>query len=213
MGTSTDGEECEAGMIDLEYYLFGRSIFVQWDKSGWWITNQKGERHVMRFSASTTENKLLKTSSLILLRLRITIVQVKKTDERVEFLNESGAVVGIFEKGILIGKTPQFKAQMAIKPLFEERADVSISRAQAVYKQRGGEYADTWRSCRFLKMKAVSKALGIEIKPEHFRALATAAFCDMKYERNAGGYKDDSIIDGINYDAFLAEEMRELGVK
>lgn len=108
---------------------------------------------------------------------------------------------------------PQFNAQMAIKPLFEERADVSISRAQAVYKQRGGEYADTWRSCRFLKMKAVSKTLGIEIKPEHFRALATAAFCDMKYERNAGGYKDDSIIDGINYDAFLAEEMRELGVK
>lgn len=102
------------------------------------------------------------------------------------------------------------KAWSTVAPLFDENADASLARAAAIYKQRGGEYADTWRTCRFLKMKAVAKELGCEIPDEAYRALATAAFCDMKYERNAGGYKDDSIIDGINYDAFLAEEMRKL---
>jgi hypothetical protein len=38
----------------------------------------------------------------------------------------------------------------------------------------------------------------------------SAAFCDMKYWRNLGGYKDDNLIDEMNYDGFLAEEMREL---
>lgn len=59
-------------------------------------------------------------------------------------------------------------------------------------------------------MKAVARELGYEIKPEHFRALATAAFVDMKYQRLEGGYKDDSIVDGIAYQGFLAQEMVEL---
>jgi hypothetical protein len=96
------------------------------------------------------------------------------------------------------------------KPMFELRADATFERARDTYAGRGTEYGDTWRECQFIKMKAVARALGIDIKPEHLRAIATAAFCDMKYWRLIGGYLDDSIVDGINYDAFLAEEMRVL---
>lgn len=97
-----------------------------------------------------------------------------------------------------------------MKPLFETHALATLGRATDTYVGRGSEYGDTWRECRFLKMAAVARALGYEIKPEHFRALATAAFCDMKYWRFLGGYKDDSLLDGINYDAFLAEEVKQL---
>lgn len=98
-------------------------------------------------------------------------------------------------------------------PIFESHTLTTIDRAKSTFTGRGDEYGDTWRECNFLKMKAVARALGCEINPEHFRALATAAFCDMKYWRNLGGFKDDSLIDGINYDGFLAEEMRQLTAK
>jgi len=96
------------------------------------------------------------------------------------------------------------------KPLFETHTLATLSRAQRIFVGRGDEYGDTWRDCAFLKMEAVARALRCEIKPEHFRALAVAAFADMKYWRFLGGFKDDHLIDGINYDAFLAEEMRQL---
>tara|TARA_R110000868_G_scaffold244413_1_gene500709 strand:+ start:254 stop:559 length:306 start_codon:yes stop_codon:yes gene_type:complete len=99
------------------------------------------------------------------------------------------------------------------KPLFEERADRTLDKVRAVYSQRGGEYSDTWRTCRFLAMKAVSMKLGLEIREDYLRALATAAFVDMKYERLSGGFKDDSIIDGIAYGAFLVDEMVSIEAK
>lgn len=95
-------------------------------------------------------------------------------------------------------------------PLFETRALESFDRAKSTFVGRGDEYGDTWRECRFLKMRAVARELGLNIPDKCLRALAAAAFCDMKYWRLLGGYKDDSIIDGINYDAFLAAEMRQL---
>jgi len=96
------------------------------------------------------------------------------------------------------------------KPLFEERADRTLDKVRAVYAQRGGEYADTWRTCRFLAMKATAKKLGLVIPDEYCRALATAAFYDMKYERLSGGYKDDSVIDAIAYGSFWIDEMVDL---
>lgn len=99
---------------------------------------------------------------------------------------------------------------MSNKPLFEQHADKTIERCRQTYAGRGTEYGDTWRDCKFLKMEAVAKHLGLQIDPKFFRALATAAFCDMKYWRFLGSYKDDNLIDGINYDAFLAEEVRAL---
>jgi hypothetical protein len=96
------------------------------------------------------------------------------------------------------------------RPKFEKNALATFERATATFGERGTQYGDTWRDCQFLKMKAVASHFGLSIPDQFFRALATAAFSDMKYQRLQGGYKDDSIIDGINYDAFLAEEVREL---
>ena len=102
------------------------------------------------------------------------------------------------------------KTPMKTKPKFETNADATLDRVRATYSQRGGEYADTWGTCRFPVMTSVAKELGSTIKPEHFRALASAALCDMKNERMTVGWKEDNMIDGIAYDAFLVEEMRLL---
>ena len=99
---------------------------------------------------------------------------------------------------------------MKHKPKFESNADATLDRVRATYSQRGGEYADTWGTCRFPVMTSVAKELGSTISPQHFRALASAALCDMKNERMTGGWKEDNMIDGIAYDAFLVEEMRLL---
>lgn len=95
-------------------------------------------------------------------------------------------------------------------PKFEENANATLERVRGTYAGRGVEYGDTWRECNYLKMRAVARALGLQIPTEAFRVLATAAFCDMKYWRMLGDFKDDSLVDGIAYDAFLAEEMRRL---
>lgn len=96
------------------------------------------------------------------------------------------------------------------QPLFEQRANATIERVRQTFGQRGSEYGDTWRNCRFVVMKAIARDLKLSIPDDCYRALATAAFIDMKYQRSEGGYKEDSLIDGIAYQAFLADEMREL---
>lgn len=106
---------------------------------------------------------------------------------------------------------PSDPSHPSTQPKFESNALATLQRVQDTFTRRGDEYGDTWRNCQFIVMKAVARKLGCQIKPEHFRALATAAFADMKYQRLEGGYKDDSLIDGIAYSAYLAQEMEELG--
>ncbi len=95
-------------------------------------------------------------------------------------------------------------------PLFTERASVSLDRARAIYETRGDQYSDDWRDRRMVTLQAVSKELGIVICPLHEKAIAAAVMCDIKYWRGLGGYKDDHLIDGINYQAYLAQEMRAI---
>lgn len=99
------------------------------------------------------------------------------------------------------------------RPLFEIRATNTFREAEAVFKERGQQYGDTWRTCPFLTMKSVAAGLGLQIDDRFYRALATAAFVDMKHERQQGSWKEDNLTDGINYMAFLVDEMRELTAK
>jgi hypothetical protein len=46
------------------------------------------------------------------------------------------------------------------------------------------------------------------ISKEEARRLAAAAFVDMKYWRMMGPYKEDTLVDLINYSANLAGEMQ-----
>lgn len=96
------------------------------------------------------------------------------------------------------------------KPNFEENADVTLGKVYETYAKRGQQYADTWGTCRFAVMKAVADALGQRIDDRCFRALASAAFVDMKQERMTGGWKEDNMIDGIAYGAYLAEEVAKV---
>ena len=100
--------------------------------------------------------------------------------------------------------------QAELQPLFEKRALASIKRVTATFGQRGNEYGDTMRDCQWLALRAAAKELGIDIPIEKARAIAIAGMVDIKYQRLQGGYKDDSIIDGIAYASFFADEMMEL---
>jgi hypothetical protein len=93
-------------------------------------------------------------------------------------------------------------------PLFDTNAAATLDRVKSIFTQRGTEYSDTWRTCQFLAMKAVAAELGAVIPEDAFRAIACAAFCDMKYQRLSGGYKEDSVDDGIAYNAMLVQEIR-----
>ena len=98
---------------------------------------------------------------------------------------------------------------------FEEQASKTLVRAKDVFEERGKQYADTWRECQFLALKATLEAVlresfgKVVIEQGALRAIAAAVFVDFKYQRLSGGYKDDTVIDGINYAAVWAEEMRK----
>jgi hypothetical protein len=97
------------------------------------------------------------------------------------------------------------------RPLFEENASATLARVQRIFRERGEEYGDTWRHSQYLILRAVYKEIfGEALESRFCAALAAAVLCDVKYQRNEGGYNQDSLDDGINYMAFLAEEMRKI---
>jgi hypothetical protein len=96
------------------------------------------------------------------------------------------------------------------KPTFETLADETLERVRGIYAQRGTEYADTWKNPPLLAMKATASKLGIDIPDEFYKVLAMAALADVKYVRLMGGYKEDSVDDGIAYNAVWAAEMRRV---
>lgn len=97
--------------------------------------------------------------------------------------------------------------------LFELNATRTINRVAQTFQQRGNEYADTWRHGQWLAMKATAERIGLNLDQDECRMLAAAALVDVKYARLMGGYKDDTVIDGIAYAANWAEEMRAFDEK
>jgi hypothetical protein len=97
--------------------------------------------------------------------------------------------------------------------LFPQRVLSAFKRTTDIFNQRGTEYGDTWKSCTWLKFKAVAKELGCIIPDDACRALVAAGLADLKYFRFGGGYKEDNFDDGINYDGFTVEEVRHVKVE
>ena len=97
--------------------------------------------------------------------------------------------------------------------LFGQYTTATLDRCKAVFEERAGQYSDTMKECQWLLMQAIADDLGIDIPPDCFRVLAIAGLVDIKYTRLLGGYKQDTIEDGINYSGFVAEEMRILKQK
>jgi hypothetical protein len=95
--------------------------------------------------------------------------------------------------------------------LFETYSKATLQEAISVQEERGAQYGDTWLNCQFLILKSVFKRGGLQTPTQdECRAIASAVLCDMKYQRFEGGYKEDNIDDGINYQAFLKQAMRKL---
>jgi hypothetical protein len=76
--------------------------------------------------------------------------------------------------------------------------------------QRGDEYADSWRTCRFSMMRSLIVRFNLHVPEECLRMMALAGMVDQKLSRQEGGYKHDSMDDGINYQLALAEEVRQV---
>lgn len=94
-------------------------------------------------------------------------------------------------------------------PIFETFADATLARVRGTYATRGTEYGDTWRNAQWLALKATRDKLGLSIPDSALRAVASAVLVDVKYQRLEGGFKDDSVVDGIAYNALWAEEMQQ----
>ena len=92
-------------------------------------------------------------------------------------------------------------------PLFDTNAKKTLETVSATFNQRGGEYGDTWRNCQWLNVIAAAKLAGIALDVPTARLIAAAALSDVKYQRMEGGYKADTVIDRIAYDANLAAEV------
>ncbi len=95
-------------------------------------------------------------------------------------------------------------------PKFETNAIATLQRVQSTFGLRGTEYGDTMAHCQWLTMKTIARRYGVDIPPDLFRALAVGGLCDVKYQRQEGGYKDDNLVDAIAYQSFLAQEMLDL---
>ena len=94
--------------------------------------------------------------------------------------------------------------------LFTELASATLKRCEQTFTERGEQYGDTWRNCRWYAVKAVAQKLGITLNDQQARCIGLAVFVDMKYERMGGGWNEDHLRDGINYQAALSSEMNNL---
>lgn len=90
---------------------------------------------------------------------------------------------------------------------FERTAELGHKKVRATYSQRGQEYGDTVQLNNWLILKGVMRELGFpEPSDQECRFIFGSAMLDVKYWRNLGGYKEDSIVDGNAYSShFLGE--------
>ena len=96
-----------------------------------------------------------------------------------------------------------------IKGRFAENSIPVLIESMEILIKREEEYSDTWELCQWLAMKAIARKYSL-LLPQHLaRELAAAAFVDIKYSRLAGGFKEDTLIDLVNYITNLVGESRE----
>lgn len=95
----------------------------------------------------------------------------------------------------------------AQEPRFTRALNRGLGILRPVFEQRSIQYGDTMEECRWLTMKSVAIAMGIDINNDEARILFLAGQDDMKYWRQLGGFKADNLIDRMAYDAALVGEL------
>lgn len=94
---------------------------------------------------------------------------------------------------------------------FIEHATATIKEVVKTMQERGSQYADTWGEdgCWHLTKAIVKKYTDKDLDDQSLKAIALACFCDQKYSRFAGGYKQDTAVDLIPYLGALANLVKE----
>ena len=93
------------------------------------------------------------------------------------------------------------------EPRFTRALNRGLSILRPVFQERSAQYGDTMAECRWLTMKSVALAMGIELKDDEARILFLAGQGDVKYWRQLGEFKADNLIDGLAYGAALIGEL------
>lgn len=87
----------------------------------------------------------------------------------------------------------------------------TIKEVAKTMQERGSQYADTWGKdgCWHLTKAIVKKYTDKELDETALKAIALASFCDQKYSRFAGGYRQDTAVDLIPYLGALADIVKD----
>jgi hypothetical protein len=89
---------------------------------------------------------------------------------------------------------------------FEKGIETILGEGVAIATQRGGEYGDSWALGNLVSTftRSTLESFGIKVTDEQLRLIQMAALIDVKDARMIGPYKEDSVVDGINYRAVFA---------
>lgn len=90
--------------------------------------------------------------------------------------------------------------------VFEDAMDEILGEALVVAEQRGGEYADTWAlyNVKPVFLMNLLREFGWTASTQQLREILAVSLIDVKDSRMLGAYKEDTVIDGVNYRAFYA---------
>lgn len=97
--------------------------------------------------------------------------------------------------------------QAAQDPRFTRALNQGFKVLRPVFEERSRQYGDTMEECRWLTMLSAADAIGIKLEPWQARILFLAGQDDMKYWRQLGGFKFDSLLDRLAYCGALIGEL------
>ena len=96
------------------------------------------------------------------------------------------------------------------KPLFQSNALATLETAIKTFSTRGIEYGDSYRIDIHLTLKNILKKYNLDIPDRLLNAITAAVLIDVKYSRQVGPFKEDTLVDMIAYSAFLNEEIKQI---
>lgn len=93
------------------------------------------------------------------------------------------------------------------EPRFTRALNQGMAVLRPVFEERSRQYGDTMEECRWLTMLSSAEAMGLKLEPWQARILFLAGQDDMKYWRQLGGFKFDSLLDRLAYCGALVGEL------
>lgn len=97
---------------------------------------------------------------------------------------------------------------------YEQSFRMGVQKVGEVVDERGGQYRDTLEEAQWLTLIGILEHLtGVRISNDSARVVALAALADIKYWRQLGPFKLDTLIDRVAHEATLTGELDRLESK